>query len=826
MSSGPAYVAGGRLIRDRQLIRAQDRTIRHAWQRIRGNGSRAFLIADAVGRGKSYMALGVAMGFWRLSGKSTFRIVVIAPTRELSSAWMKKLAEGRESGPFSDIFRIIEGRPRRQAQDYFAAYVNEFRKQRAVATVFSIRTRRDSRRVQHAMKTPELAERLRRRRGIRRIEVLVTSPRFLSKASESARWRRWAAEADVVLADEAYGIRSDLTAYGRLVRPERKKRAVFRHRPWLIALSATLLSKDMSDTLGVLSALVQWGPNRQAATRFSKLRAACVAYNEALNEALQSARRTSVSYGEASKTLARLLGRYMSRMPTPKTRTYESWLTHQKRYTAPAGLSARNFPFPQRNLDFATLAKGLNNEKLEEDLARFLSALSSSGHIAHGKNRQSYLRLTELDASALNGGSWPKPDALRQWMGEHIRSCWKKEGSEPRFKVVVYCHHVGTARALARAGKGSLAESVDKAVRDAWRNLAAQERVLFSGFYTKRKPVLAAALSKAGFGTTFMEKLPRRNATLLVAALLNARREQSVRRKIAAFVHTLKAARTAEKEVPILGLLQRNIGVRVAILERLECKRLARWSTSVPATDKKARALAWFLFNNVRVREVLSGVRFTGDLESMARRIGPLDAVEAVRLTEVASDALYASRTVRGLLRRWNGDMAALRRAKAREELDRDAGHRTKLVEVLTGENPERRVAVSQDFLSPGNPFLLILTNVCAMGVDLHHYCWDVIHYSPSWTPSEFEQKSGRIDRPRPRVLRRALNLGEERRSSAIRVHHLLWPFTYDERVLRRMNIRGHLSERLLSSKRVHDADDRTAEVFSHLPPLSLAPAV
>lgn len=179
---------------------------------------------------------------------------------------------------------------------------------------------------------------------------------------------------------------------------------------------------------------------------------------------------------------------------------------------------------------------------------------------------------------------------------------------------------------------------------------------------------------------------------------------------------------------------------------------------------------------------------------------------------------------VRALLRRWNRNMSALRRAKAHEDLDHDVGHRTKLVEVLTGENPERRVAVSQDFLTAGNPFLLILTNVCAMGVDLHHYCWDVIHYSPSWTPSEFEQKSGRIDRPRPRVLRRALNLGEERRSSAIRVHHLIWPFTYDERVLRRMNIRGHLSERLLSSKRISDADDKTAEVFKRLPPLSLSP--
>lgn len=134
------------------------------------------------------------------------------------------------------------------------------------------------------------------------------------------------------------------------------------------------------------------------------------------------------------------------------------------------------------------------------------------------------------------------------------------------------------------------------------------------------------------------------------------------------------------------------------------------------------------------------------------------------------------------------------------------------------------RVTVSQDFLGVGNPFVLVLTNVCSMGVDLHHYCWDVVHYSPSRTPSEFEQKSGRIDRPRPRVLRRALNLGAERRSSAIRIHHLIWPFTYDERVFRRMNLRGHMSERLFGSKVVRDADDTTAEAFRRLRPLSLAP--
>lgn len=87
------------------------------------------------------------------------------------------------------------------------------------------------------------------------------------------------------------------------------------------------------------------------------------------------------------------------------------------------------------------------------------------------------------------------------------------------------------------------------------------------------------------------------------------------------------------------------------------------------------------------------------------------------------------------------------------------------------------------------------------MGVDLHNYCWDVMHYSPSWTPSDFEQKSGRIDRRRPHALRRRLRIGQGRNAHAIRVHHFLWPFTYDERVFRRMNFRGHMSERLLSSK-------------------------
>ncbi|MDK2744411.1 MAG: DEAD/DEAH box helicase [Nitrospira sp. BO4] len=821
MSRGPAYVAGGKLIRNRQLIRCQDRTIKHAWERIRSNGNRSFLIADAVGRGKSYMALGVAMGFWRLAGKTTFRIVIIAPTQELSSAWMKKLADGHETSPFSDVVRIVEGRSRGH-QDYFAAYVKEFRKQRALAAIFSVRTRREARRLQHALKSQELSSRFKQTRGARRIEVLITSPRFLTKTTESLQWRRWAGSADLVIADEAYGMRNDLTAYGRLMRPMRKKRGVFRRCPWLIALSATLLSKDMRDTLGVLSALLEWGSRRNVLTRLEKVRAACSRYNQALNKALASSNRRSVGYTAASNTLARLLRRYMSRMPAVKNRSYETWLTHQNSYDAPAGRSVRNFPFPKADIDYDGVSRSLDNETLQADLAHFLRAISRNGHLANTKTRQSYLRLTEIDAS--NPGAWPKPDALKKWMSEHIQALWKYNRDEPSFKVVVYCHHVSTARTLALQGKDSLSDSVKKAVRKAWQNLASRESALFSGFYTKRKPVLEEALRKAGLGAAFLDKLPRRNATLLVSALLNARRETSARRKAAALVRTLKAARQPEKDSPVLGLLQRNIEVRVAILEALACKRLARWSSSLSVADKKERALAWFVFNNLRVRGILESVQVNADVEEMARKIGPLKAVDAKTLAELVVNALSEDRRVRALLRRWNRKMSVLRQAKDHEDLDRSVGHRTKLVEVLTGDNPDRRVAVSQDFLTAGNPFLLILTNVCAMGVDLHHYCWDVIHYSPSWTPSEFEQKSGRIDRPRPRVLRRALNIGEERRSSAIRIHHLIWPFTYDERVLRRMNIRGHLSERLLSSRRMSDPDDKTAELFKRLPPLSLSP--
>jgi hypothetical protein len=764
------------------------------------------------------------MGFWRAARKSTFRLVILAPTRELSSAWMKKLADVHDDRSFSELARVIDGRARADARDYFGAYVPEFRQGTAHAVVVSVRTRHEAKRVRRAARAPELAARLNRRKRIKRIEVLVTSPRFLTKPNDSARWRLWCKRADVVIADEAYGFRNEFTAYGGLMRPDHGvKGRLFRHRPWLIALSATLLSKDMRDTRDVVSAVINWGLRGRARDRRREaLQEACRQYTASLDSALRATVPEVGTYNRASLALSRVLGRYMSRLPTLKNRTYERWLTHQREYSRSPIPAVRNFPFARPAVDYEDVAGGLNDQGLERDLTRFLAEASINGR--GPTTLRSWRRLTEIEGARRNGAQpWPKPDALRRWLAAHIEALLRTPGKQPRFKVAIYCHHVDTAKMLAR----HLSGAVETELRHAWKKLAAQEPALFSGFYTRRKANLDAALDGAGISRTVLKDLPTKNATLLVAALLNARAESSEAQKVAAFISTLSTWRPAPKDPPVLRVLQRTVALRTKILETLQLGRLAAWASSLPMADKRRRAIGWFVFNNRRVRGALAGLQLEPALEEITRRVARFDmrTTDAARLAQAVADRLHDDRGVRSLLRRWNRDISAIARTKEREDLDRFREHRTSsIVEVLTGENPERRNAVSQDFLTPGNPFVLVLTNVCSMGVDLHHYCWDVIHYSPSWTPSEFEQKSGRIDRPRPRILRNFLRLGDERSSSAIRVHHFLWPFTYDERVFRRMNARGHLSERLLSSKLVREADDKTAEAFRRLKPLSLAP--
>ena len=157
--------------------------------------------------------------------------------------------------------------------------------------------------------------------------------------------------------------------------------------------------------------------------------------------------------------------------------------------------------------------------------------------------------------------------------------------------------------------------------------------------------------------------------------------------------------------------------------------------------------------------------------------------------------------------------------------------HRNPLeVAVQTGEESGTRDFIADKFRSAGNPFVLILTNVCTVGVDLHTYCWDVLHYTPAWTPHEAEQKTGRIDRPRLRQPAEKLRIARASALKRIRIHYLIWPHTYDERILSRLNLRAQLSERLLGSKHQdvleRNHEETVVEALPRFKPLRLEPKV
>src|SRR5437868_5247162 len=70
--------------------KGQNKTARYIWPRLRRWGS--FVLADAVGTGKSYVALSLALGLFKPRPRRPFRILVLAGPVELSNSWMLKLA--------------------------------------------------------------------------------------------------------------------------------------------------------------------------------------------------------------------------------------------------------------------------------------------------------------------------------------------------------------------------------------------------------------------------------------------------------------------------------------------------------------------------------------------------------------------------------------------------------------------------------------------------------------------------------------------------------------------------------------------------------------
>lgn len=839
---GPAWIEGS-VLPDARLRRDQNRTIAYAWRRLLQGKSPSFLISDAVGRGKSYMALALAMGLWRRSRKRRFKILILASSRELTSAWLDKLiGPDRGTGLSRNIMAPDRG------ESYFAHYLEEFRKNRVKVAAYGVRTFTDAKRVDRARHHEELK---RICPGMMRgtsIEVLVTSPGFLTRTGTARGWRNWASSADVVIADEIYEARNAKTLYGRLLSPHVKASSrIFRkNRPWLIALSATLLSRDMTDTRRVIELLIKWScrrPQLDARTHalVDDLDVKCGNYNRDLSEALKGTaptRAQKAAYKLSRVGLERILLRYMSRIPASHQREYQLWTTHASRLPMTPALSTQNFPFAEGEvkLSDADMISSLDGPGLEKDLATFLRSARRYGGTKGVGPRQyhNWLALTELEpAHQANGRDILVPGVKRrtidQWLIEHLGSITanSKNPGRPTFKVVIYTQHVKTAKSFTSRGTTSdLNLKLKAPLRRAWRSLAKRERILFPrGLYTHRSRIFDAALEREQYTSTFMKELSSRDPTLLIAAILNALGKSSERGKIRAFLRTLGTKKRYAAQPPILRRLKLNPGLRARVLDYVDCGQLAAKTQAASSTDR--RAMMWTVFDNPYVAEVLSDVQLPAELRPLVETIGSLDMRQKKvrQLIEIVGDALLKDRNTSYYLWRWNASLPRLERYYERRKLESESRARSsRPVEVLTGDNPERRVPVSKDFLSPGNPFVLVLTNVCRMGVDLHNYCWDVVHYSPSWTPSDFEQKSGRIDRPRPRGVKEGLDLGFTKTSNYIRIHHLIWPLTYDERILRRMNLRAHYSERLLASKLAESDATNDVTRFKHLPALKLAP--
>jgi hypothetical protein len=328
----------------------------------------------------------------------------------------------------------------------------------------------------------------------------------------------------------------------------------------------------------------------------------------------------------------------------------------------------------------------------------------------------------------------------------------------------------------------------------------------------------------AGMGWS-MELLLRRNSTLLLSALLNASKHG--KKPFAAISRTLRTSKRKAPPEPGILLLQRSATIREKLFEReprilsFDAKRRGK---------KSEKTLSSLLLDPAHLspalqQKLVKVMRLErGEFQTLTFKFRM--AENRRRLEALARDA----RAVFDEDERWNSlvEKARLTPRKVHSKLTA----RTKLsgrfhrdptpIAVLTGQDSDNRNFVTQRFREPGNPLILVLTHVCQIGIDLHPFCWDILHYSPAWTPHEGEQKTGRIDRPRLPATKAQLAIGDPRKRHEIRVHHLLWPFTYDERILSRLNVRGHYAERLLGSKGHHDAPDDQARRLRDFRPLEL----
>lgn len=80
-----------------------------------------------------------------------------------------------------------------------------------------------------------------------------------------------------------------------------------------------------------------------------------------------------------------------------------------------------------------------------------------------------------------------------------------------------------------------------------------------------------------------------------------------------------------------------------------------------------------------------------------------------------------------------------------------------------------RAVSVREAFNSPFRPFVLVTTSIGQEGLDFHWYCRRIVHWNLPDNPIDFEQREGRINRFRGKVIRQRI-ADRYKESEALRV--------------------------------------------------------
>jgi hypothetical protein len=815
----------------------QNRTAEFIWRPLRRWGS--FLLADAVGTGKSYVALSLALGSWRAQRGRIFRFLVLAPTSELSDSWFHKIA-GR---PKKDDLAIGSLAAVPGAGSFLNMYMPKGSRRPREFVVYQIRMRSHIEAVRDALRSKQ-ADALwpgRRPKG-GRVECLITSPAFITglrRNGPEGEWRKWISRTDFVIADEVFQAKNEWTKYGRLLRDKRFGFWPGR-RPPLIGLSATLLSRDLPDAQSILEMALAWGRKGRERKRLSEeLGPLLRQFRQRLGEGLKKRAPSSrAAYKEVAEKLERQLGHVLVRALPHRKRSLPFWAAgHLDRRVAPVEL--QQFPVPNARMSILLpLQERLVKAKGAGDgLAWFLRrppAINGTPNSVMASQYRSWTAVTESSARG-DKSRHPKIESLLQWLERHYEESerqWlaKSSRSSFRYKVLVYVHHVKTAGELNPLSRSRIARD---AARDLNRRLLStcirlaklMPDIFRHGQLDSPTPQVERVLDDHGWS---IDTLKRRNRTLLLSALVNAHRAtkeerlRSVARTVAGEEReseTYRAKLVIQSSSKLRELVFRDHDQIVAFDRGQRRNRGRMISTALLDLDVLEEAQRRQLLRKLAIAKE--------DFRNLLAK--DKEVVNEGRIEEIADilrSAIEAEPSWESLVRRANRrpeqtlQKLLVRRAQLKQT-HKEPGP----IAALTGQDSANRNFMTARFRGPGNPFVLVLTHVCQLGVDLHPFCWDVVHYSPAWTPHEGEQKTGRIDRPRLPSTLKQLDLGSKRDADAIRVHHLIWPFTYDERILTRLNVRAQYAERLLGSRVRSDSEDEAARALRHFKPLELSVA-